>query len=256
MGAILQDIPLYSLVLCLCVAGFAGVVKGVVGFAMPMILISLLGSIVAPELALAGLIVPTLVTNLLQFASQGMGAALSSVKRFRVFLGVGGVMLVLSSQLFAFVPVRVFLTALGCLITGFALFQLLGKPLTIRPEHAGRAEWMVGGFAGILGGFSGVWGPPTVAYLTALGTEKEEQIRIQGVIYFLGAVLLALAHLQSGILNSTTVVFSAILVLPAMAGMWVGARMRRSIDQDAFRSATLIVLCIAGLNLLRRAVFG
>ena len=41
----------------------AGLVKGVVGFALPMVMISILGSVVSPELALAGLILPTLVTN-------------------------------------------------------------------------------------------------------------------------------------------------------------------------------------------------
>lgn len=45
------------------IATLAGAVKGVVGFAMPMVMVSLLSTLMAPELALAGLILPTLVTN-------------------------------------------------------------------------------------------------------------------------------------------------------------------------------------------------
>ncbi len=57
-----------------------------VGFAMPMILISGLSSVMAPELALAGLIVPTLVTNGMQSLRQGVGAAKASIRKFHVFL--------------------------------------------------------------------------------------------------------------------------------------------------------------------------
>ena len=53
----------YSVAFVVGVALFAGLVKGVVGFAMPTILISGLTFVLAPEQALAALIVPTLVTN-------------------------------------------------------------------------------------------------------------------------------------------------------------------------------------------------
>ena len=103
---------------------------------------------------------------------------------------------------------------------------------------------------------SGVWGPPLVAYLTAIDTEKREQIRIQGVAYGLGAVALTGAHVVSGVLNAQTVQFSALLLAPALAGMWIGLKVHDRIDQAMFRKITLWVLLIAGLNLLRRALMG
>ena len=57
------------------IALLAGTVKGMVGFAMPMILVSGLSLFLAPELALAGLILPTLVTSWMQAFRQGGGAA-------------------------------------------------------------------------------------------------------------------------------------------------------------------------------------
>jgi hypothetical protein len=103
---------------------------------------------------------------------------------------------------------------------------------------------------------SGIWGPPTVAYLTALNTPKDVQMRVQGVIYGLGAGALVIAHLGSGILRAETAPFSAILILPALLGMWVGLRLQARIDQARFRKLTLMVLLIAGLNLLRKALMG
>ena len=47
---------------------------------------------------------------------------------------------------------------------------------------------------------------------------------------------------------------SALMVLPAMAGMALGLMVQDRLDQARFRKATLIVLVIAGANLLRRAL--
>ncbi|WP_136439986.1 sulfite exporter TauE/SafE family protein [Pacificoceanicola onchidii] len=237
------------------IALIAGIVKGLVGFAMPMILVSGLSSFLSPHLALAGLILPTVVTNSMQALRQGPTAALGSVKRFRRFLLVGLVCLLASSMLVAVLPARVFLLAIGLPVVGFVLLQLSGWSPKLEGENP-RLEMGIGAFAGFIGGVSGVWGPPTVAYLTALGTEKREQMRIQGVIYGLGAVALLVAHIGSGILNASSVWLSLALLPPAVFGMWLGGLVQDRIDQRAFKRATLIVLLVAGLNLLRRALFG
>ncbi|KUF10272.1 sulfite exporter TauE/SafE family protein [Pseudoponticoccus marisrubri] len=252
----LEVLPPFSgpvLALCLCVALLAGTVKGMVGFAMPMVLVSGLGSLISPEWALAGLILPTLATNGVQALAQGPAAALGSIRRFRVFLLVGMAMLLASAQLVSWLPQDVLLLMIGAPICLFAVLQLLGWQPRLAAAHRG---WEVGcaALAGFIGGFSGVWGPPTVAYLTALGTEKSEQMRVQGVIYGLGAVALTVAHMGSGVLNRETVWLSVMLLPPAFLGMWLGGLVRARIDQAAFRRATLLVLLIAGLNLLRRAL--
>lgn len=235
------------------IALLAGTIKGMVGFAMPMIFVSGLSMFLPPELALAGLILPTLVTNGMQALRQGAGAALASVRRFRVFLLVGLVCLMSSAQLVRLLPQQAMLLIIGFPVTVFAAMQLMGWVLTIA-NPSRRSEAVVGGIAGLIGGVSGVWGPPTVAYLTALGTEKTEQIRVQGVIYGLGAVALLGAHLGSGVMRAETAPFSVAMIIPAVAGMWLGGRLHDRIDQAMFRRATLVVLLIAGVNLLRRGL--
>ncbi len=244
-----------DLMLALVVAFVAGWVKGMVGFAMPMVLVSGLSMFLPPDLAIAGLILPTLVTNGVQALREGVPAAVSAIKQFRVFLMVGLVFLLLGAQLVSAVPVRTFLLMIGIPVTFFALIQVLGVKLSLGKPSA-RIEAGIGAVAGFVGGMSGIWGPPTVAYLTALNTPKAVQMRVQGVIYGLGAVALMLAHLGSGILRAETVPFSAILILPALAGMWIGLGLQSRIDQAVFRKVTLLVLLIAGVNLLRRGVLG
>lgn len=249
------DLTMSLIFACGAVALFAGIVKGVVGFALPMIMISLLGSFLPPDLALAGLILPTLVTNGMQALRQGPGAAIASVRQFRVFMVVAALFLLLSAQLYVFLPVWVLFLAIGAPVTLFCLMQLGGLRFSLDGQ-VGWIEALVGAFAGFIGGLSGVWGPPLVAYLTALNTEKRAQMRAQGAAFGLGSVILLLAHWGSGVVRAETFVFSVLLCIPAILGMWLGGKVQDRIEQETFRRATLVILLVAGLNLVRRALLG
>lgn len=238
------------------IALLAGVVKGVVGFALPMILISALSSIMAPEIALAALILPTLVSNGWQALRQGGRAAWQTLRRFRLFLLVGFVVMLGSARLVVVLPQAVMLLLIGVPITLYAAMMLAGRPLRLPPDPGWRVEGVIGAVAGFLGGISGAWGPPTVAMLAALDVEKKENIRIQGVIYGMGSIALAGAHLSSGVLNGNTLPLSALLLVPVMIGMWIGLRIQDRIDHAMFRKLTLWVLLLVGLNLVRRALMG
>lgn len=254
MDALFPFLTTSHLILALLVALISGLVKGVVGFAMPLVLISGLTFFIAPEYALAGLILPTLVSNMMQSLRQGPTAAWQSIKLFRVFLIAGGITLVIAAQLVRVVPDDVLKLVIGIPVVFFAVLQLSGYQFHLA-KRTTIVEASAGGFAGVMGGMSGVWGPPTVAYLTALNTPKYDQMRIQGVIYGLGSAALAGAHIGSGVLRAETWPFSAALILPAALGMWIGGKVMDKIDQQLFRRATLFVLLVAGANLVRRALF-
>ena len=253
MLALLPDLPMWLWAAALGIAFLAGLVKGIVGFAMPLILVSGLGSLTAPELALAGLILPTVVTNLMQAFRAGGRSAIEAVARFRWYLLAGGVFLLLGAQAVPWFPQRIYLLMLGIPIVLFIATQLAGwRPA--RTVQSLRLDVGIGMVAGFFGGIAGIWGPPTVAYLTALDTPKVVQMQVQGVIYLMGAIVLVFAHVVSGILTPGTTLFSVCLVPPALAGMVLGTAVQDRIDQETFRRATLCVLLLAGLNLVRRGV--
>ena len=95
-----------------------------------------------------------------------------------------------------------------------------------------------------------------MAYLTAINTPKVEQMRVQGVVYGSGALMLLVAHLQSGVLSTQTLPLSLAMLLPAVIGIYIGFLVQDRLDQEKFRRATLLVLIVAGLNLVRRGLFG
>ncbi|NJM81930.1 MAG: sulfite exporter TauE/SafE family protein [Tabrizicola sp.] len=243
-----------AFIAALAITAFAGFVKGTVGFAMPMIMMSALSSFLPPEEALAALILPTLVTNLSQSLRQGVHAAVDTARTYRRFLIAVVVFIALSAPFVTLLPRTVFLLLLGGPITIYALIQLAGKTLVIRVDHRRRAEWGLGVIGGIYGGISGIWGPPLLVYLLSIGVGKVEIIRAQGVVFLVGSVALLLAHLGTGIADAEALAFSAILACPALIGLYLGYVVQDRLDQQRFRRWTQGLLVLTGLNLIRQAL--
>lgn len=240
------------LILIAITAVFAGMVKGIVGFGMPMILISGMTVFINPNLALGILILPTLVTNGWQAGRQGFAAAFSSVYDHRWFLGVGYAVLLTTTQMVPWLSQSLFFLCLGILVVGFAGLMLSGW----QPRARNETTLMIGCalVAGTGGGISGVWGPPTVMYLSMHNLDKQAQMRAQGVIYGLGAILLLMGHIRSGIATPQALILGGFSILPACFGIWIGFKIQDRINQNMFRVTTLIVLIVTGLNLIRRGL--
>ena len=232
---------------------FAGFVKCAVGFAMPRILMSAFGSILPATTALAALILPTLVTNIQQAFRQGTGEMIGSIRRFRWHIAMVVLFIALSAGFARMIPQAVMYVLLGLPIMGYALWQLSGRSLVIPVHHRQRVEVITGIIGGLYGGISGIWGPPLIVYLLSIGVDKREQVRVQGIVFLIGAVVLLVAHLFSGILNAQTLPLSAILCIPAVIGMNAGFALQDRLDVVQFRRWTQILLVLSGANLVRRA---
>lgn len=235
---------------------FAGFVKGAVGFAMPLIMMSAFSSFLPPDVALAGLILPTVVTNFSQAFRQGFGPAVETARMYwRFLIGTMSFILV-SAQFFEDLPRTAYLLLLGVPVAAFAGLQLAGVPLVLRLEHRTRAEWGLGIIGGLYGGVSGIWGPPLLVYLLSTGVEKRQMVRAQGVVFLLGGVTLLAAHLGTGLMAGGRLAFSALLIIPAQLGMAIGFRLQDRLPQSRFRKITQALLVVSGLNLVRQALWG
>ena len=256
MDMIYGGLPAWAFWAACGVTLVAGFVKGAIGFAMPLIMMSAFGSFMPPTTALAGLILATLTTNIHQTFRFGWRAAAETAWTYRRMIAMTVLGILITAPFAMMLPQRVLLGLLGVPIAAFALVQLAGRSLALKLEHRTRAEYMTGIIGGLYGGVSGIWGPPIVVYLLSIGASKAESVRAQGVIFLIGVIVLFGAHLNSGVLNAQTLPFSAALVIPAGIGMALGFSLQDRMDPVAFRRWTLILLAITALNLLRKAIFG
>ena len=234
----------------------AGFVKGTVGFAMPLIMLSGMSILIDPVVAIAGLIVPTFASNLLLIARAGGRESLEAVRDFWRYILAACAMIFVATQFLVMISPRTVYLVVGIPVLAMSAIQLLGARFAVRRERRPVSDILVGAVAGAVGGISGSWGPPTVLYLLALDIRQERQLSVQGVVYFLGSTMLIVGHLTSGVLNRQTIPLSLLLLLPAAAGMALGFRLRDRLDPRMVRRVTLIVLILAGANLVRRGLFG
>ncbi|MEM6306897.1 MAG: sulfite exporter TauE/SafE family protein [Pseudomonadota bacterium] len=248
------DVTIDLLLPIACVGLVAGLVKGIVGFAMPMMWITGLTFFVSPDLALALLILPTAVTNIWQSLREGMGAAAQSLWDHKRFIMTAFVVLLCTTQIVPYLSIDLFFLILGILIVLFAVILLLGWQPSAR--QTGPLHTILALISGFAGGIAGILGPPTVAYLNTLNIKKLEFMRVQGIIYGLGAVLLVVGHGASGILTPGRLALSLFTLPTALLGIWIGFQIQHHINQRTFKMATLIVLLLSGANLVRRGIMG
>jgi uncharacterized membrane protein YfcA len=240
--------------LAIAITLFSGFVKGAIGFAMPMIMLSALGSFLTAQQAVAAVILPVLLTNIGQAFRHGWRVAWDAAWTFRWHVGMVVLFIPVSAFFAPRVPQWLMYGLIGLPVTLFAAWQLTGRSMEIPIRHRRRSEIASGILGGMVGGISGIWGPPLLVLLLSLHVPKTEQMRVQGVVFLIGALVLTPAHLGSGLLNAQTLPLSALLVLPAFAGMALGNRAHDRLDLAQFRRWTLILLVLTGLNLLRRAL--
>lgn len=252
----LDILPLDLLAFAALVTLLAGFVKGTVGFAMPLVMLSGMSILIDPRIAIAGLIVPTLASNILLVLRVGRREALAAFRDFRRYIIAACAMILVTTQLLASISPQAIYLVIGIPVLAISLVQLAGLRFSLRPERRAWGDVLVGAVAGAIGGIAGSWGPPTVIYLLALGTGQLRQLGVQGVVYSLGSAMLLAGHVTSGLLNRETLPLSLALLAPAALGMWLGFRLGGRLDPIRFRQATLIVLVLAGANLVRRGLTG
>lgn len=143
---------------------------------------------------------------------------------------------------------RIALAILGMVVAGYAIYALLGPRL---PElrHPFWA-YVVGLFAGLLGGAYNTAGPPVVVYGHCRNWLPQEfKGNLQGFFLF-NSTLLVLGHLWNG--NITALVWHSYLsLLPAGAlGIALGLSLDRIIRPDQFRRIVLYLLIVLGARLI------
>lgn len=239
--------------LILLAFAIGGTIKGMLGFGMPLTTMSLLSTFVDVPTAAALNALPMLCANLFQANSAGLMVTI--LRRFYpllVTLAIGtwiGAMLVLA------LDPRWLLGILGAVVLAFCAISQLHPQLKL-PDRRERSVGMATGFvAGVVGGLTTVHGPLLIIYVASLRLAKEVFVSALGAFFLMGGIFVTLAFIERGVLNGETAPWSLASVVPVLAGMWIGQRLGRRIDQERFRKLVLIVLLVLGLNLVRKAFF-
>jgi uncharacterized membrane protein YfcA len=228
----------------------AGVVKGVTGMGLPTVAMGVLGIAMAPAGAAAMLVIPSLVTNVGQLIAGP--AIVSTLRRlWPMLIGIvlgtvgGSTLLVHADPMRSGIP-------LGTVLIMYAGYALLTPTLSIPRSVEVWLSPLAGVVTGLITGATGVFVIPAVPYLQALRFDTDELIQALGLSFTVSTIALAVGLMTQGSLRLDRLGPSALAVVPAMAGMWVGGRIRSRISPTQFRRCFLALLIVLGLELVCR----
>lgn len=228
----------------------AGLVKGVLGMGLPTLAMGLLGLMMPIPQAASLLVLPSLVTNLWQ-ALVG-GALLALVRRlWPLQLGIA-----------AGVACAIVLPPLndhvGQLVLGGCLlaYGVLGAAGWRLRSPSARTQSLVGpavgGATGVVTAITGVFVLPAVPYLQALGFDRNQFAQALGLSFTTSTVALAGLLAARGDMHLAASVHSALSLVPALAGMYVGQVIRAGLSEATFRKCFFFGMACLGAWLVLR----
>lgn len=222
----------------------AGTVKGVIGLGLPSVSLALLTVAIDLPSAMALLLVPSFVTNLWQAMVGGHGREI--VRRLWPFLLMATATVWLGALALARIDLALLSGLLGVLLVVYAGVSLTGIRISIAPRREVGLGALFGAVNGILTGMTGSFVVPGVMFLQAIGLSRDLLIQAMGMLFTLSTLALAAALQAHALLSLELGGLSAAALLPAMAGMVLGQRIRGRLSEQLFRRVFFGGLLILG----------
>ena len=231
----------------------AGLVKGVTGMGLPTVTMGLLGLIMPPAEAAALVIIPSLVTNIWQFAAgPAVGALLRRnwpmllVMALATFAAAG----LLTGDRAAGAAV-----ALGAVLMIYAAIGLIRLRLAVPARYGPWLGPLAGLVTGIVTGATGVFVIPAGPYFQAIGLEKDDLVQALGLSFAVSTLALAAGLWSHGGFHLTAAGTSLLCTAPALAGVGAGQWLRQKFEPEIFRRVFFGGLFVLGADLAARAAF-
>ncbi|MEM6679894.1 MAG: TSUP family transporter [Pseudomonadota bacterium] len=236
----------------LAVFFLGGLVKGGLGFGLPLVTVSLLPLIVEIEVAFAinSMIIPVL--NVWQLYQSGRAG--EALRRFWPLILTLSIALPLGVLFASGIDGGSLTLALGIFVMVFTLFQALNPRLVIPASWEKPAAAVTGVAAGVVGGLTTINGPFFVLYLVGRAVEREVMLGALGLFFLLTGLLLTGSFAALGRIDAALALMTLACILPGFAGMALGNLIGARVPQALFRRVVLAGLFIAGANIAARGL--
>ena len=242
--------PIIVVIIILAVLA-GGLIKGTLGFGMPMVALPIIAFVIPATTAMIILCAPILLTNFLQIKfKQGVSSYRFLPMILSLIIG-----LLVGARLILEINLNTITQIIAISIIFAALINCFGFKIQNPKKSRERVITSIIGFSsGILGGLSTFYGPPMLAYLVASDLPKEKFVRTISVMYFIGSFPLYGSLIYYGFATKQDIIMSVFLILPAFISQQIGTRIRDKINQKQFRICILVTLIILGISLFIKTI--
>ena len=228
-----------------------GLIKGTLGFGMPMVALPIIAFVIPATTAMIILCAPILLTNFLQIKfKQGISSYRFLPMILSLIIG-----LIVGARLILEINLNTITQIIAVSIIFAALINCFGFKIQNPNKSRERVIIIIIGFgSGILGGLSTFYGPPMLAYLVASDLPKEKFVRTVSTMYFVGSFPLYGSLIYYGFATKEDIFMSMFLIIPAFISQQIGTRIRDKINQKQFRTCILVTLIILGISLFIKTI--
>jgi uncharacterized protein len=230
----------------------AGLVKGVIGLGLPTVSLALLTATLGLPQAMALLLVPSFVTNVWQALSGGNGWVVA--RRIWPFLVMATATVGIGALALTRIDLDLLSALLGLLLVAYAIVNLGGVRINVPAAHEVWAGPAIGAANGVLTGMTGSFVVPGVMFLQAIGLPRDMLVQAMGMLFTLSTVALAVALGGSGMLSAELGGLSAAALVPAIAGVVLGQKLRSRLSESVFRRCFFLGLLAMGLYIVAGAL--
>lgn len=247
MDSLAATLPVVAGVTLAFLAG--GLVKGVVSIGLPLVALPLLMLVVDVKSGIALLMVPLIVSNLLQ-AIEGPGTLMLLRRFWPLLLCLAGGTL-LGTALFAALPPSALQLTIGPLAILFATASFLHPDLRVPPRTEPWLGPLIGLISGVIGGMTTFFGPVLASYVVGLRLGRDVFVKAIAILYVWASTFLLIGGVTHGYAGRDLLLWSCLAMVPVYVGMRIGLRIRRRTDPERFRYLVLGMVWLTGANMVR-----
>ncbi len=235
--------------IAVCILG--GSAKGALGIGIPLVAVPLTAQFMELPAVIALLAVPIFATNIGQ-AMEG-GGTLAALRRLWPMLLAIAVGTAAGIHVLISIDRNLLNAVVGTVLVLLAVWLLCQPRISLSRSAERWAGPPIGLSAGILGGISGMFGPPLIAYLIGLGLGPDAFVKHISILFVAASATLLVALGGAGSLSWADLAVSAVALIPIQLGVVIGRWLRGRCPPDVFRALVLCALAFGGLDMLRRA---
>ena len=231
-----------------------GVVKGAIGFGLPVFTNPLLSLFMAPKDVVVLMAVPIFATNI---TNVRLGwREWRNIKQVVPYFVMGII----------FVPVGVYFLkwsdpeVIRLFLAAMVFFYLAGRkhipPMdTLPPRLRTGTGAVCGAVVGFSLGATGISGPVHIMYLSMFSWPKEVFVFLVNAYNSAGSVSLMGSFALGGEYSQIVMARIAVGLIPVFLGFWAGIRLQKRLPQEVFYRAVRIALFFIAVSLVIRSIW-
>lgn len=222
----------------------AGSVKGILGFGLPLITMSLMPFFIPVELAIVLSAIVQPATNINQLITSG-GAREAFKSTWTILLALIP-SVALGAWFLKEIEGNSHMLILGITLICFSLYTISGHAFVIAKQRQNMVGGVTGLVAGIIGSLTSINGVFFIMYLVGIGASRQAFRSAIALLFIVSGVLISSGFWYADLLDKNNLIMGLIALIPCFVGMWVGNIIGERIPNDTFRKLVLSMLLVIG----------